>query len=126
MVLALGLIAGATLIPADEVPGSGPRIACILCGTRGIADLILNLLLFAPLGAAMKARGTGALRIVLFAALLAASIELAQVVIPGRNPGWRDVATNVIGASLGMMFLSAAPAFVAAGQRASWRLAYRL
>lgn len=61
-------------------------------------------------------------RILLFAVLLAATIELAQLVIPGRNPTWRDVGTNAVGALLGTLFLRSAPAVIASGARAEWRL----
>ncbi len=75
------------------------------------ADAIRNIVLFAPLGAALAATGLPMRRIVLATFLLSTSVELAQLYIPGRDASLYDVAANTVGATL---------ACVAWRRRARW------
>ncbi len=84
VVFSLVTIAGLTLYPDSSTTTSNWN--CIFCGTRATADLVLNILLFAPLGA-----GFGMLRIraknaLILAVMLSGAVEVAQLVIPGRAP----------------------------------------
>jgi hypothetical protein len=94
-------IAFATLTPhRAQAPLFNPL--CILCGESGSVDLVLNLLLFVPLGVGLALAGSKPIPGVLgmFAASL--TIELLQAfVIPGRDPTIRDVITNSTGGALG-------------------------
>ena len=74
---------------------------CVLCGERGTADLILNVILFAPFGAALVRLGMRPLLACGIALLFSGFLETAQSLIPGRFPTWRDVVLNASGAWLG-------------------------
>jgi VanZ family protein len=93
-------IVTATLTPM----GSGePRLdtLCLVCGERGLANIIGNVLLFAPLGAALALGRIPPVRIVLAAVLLSAGIEAMQHLVPGRNPNPADTLFNALGAAAG-------------------------
>jgi len=95
-------ILGATLTPMDA--GSDTDfIACILCGSHGHADALVNVILFAPLGFALALMGRTGIRWIGCAALLSATIEFAQLVIPGRDPSLGDVWFNTLGAATGQL-----------------------
>lgn len=89
-----------TLIPSDRGGAIGDP-TCILCGAYGVADLILNLVLFAPLGWAMVRAGASPLAALLVGLGLSTSIEVLQLLLPGRSPTIRDVAINGFGAWCG-------------------------
>jgi hypothetical protein len=106
----LAAIGLATLTPrpdqADLVARTPPW--CIVCGELGAVDVLLNIALFFPLGAALRLRGYGAGRIAAgrIAALtlvVSIAVELMQVAIPGRDPTLSDVLTNTIGGIIGGM-----------------------
>jgi VanZ like family len=106
LVCALLLIAFATLLP---IPGETQiQGFCLICGSRGTADLLLNILLFMPLGAALARRGTPRIRVFLFGLLLSGTIECAQFFIPGRDPSVSDVIANTCGAVLGALIARSA------------------
>jgi len=95
-------ILGATLTPMDA--GSETDfIACIVCGSRGNADALVNVILFAPLGLALARTGRTGIRWIGCAALLSATIEFAQLVIPGRDPSLGDLCFNTVGAATGQL-----------------------
>ena len=100
--VALGCIFLATLTP---FPGARQPdfVGCIVCGVRGAADAIVNLILFLPLGAALLMNGRVGLRAVGMAGILSAGIELAQILIPGRDPSLGDVCFNTLGAAVGQV-----------------------
>src|SRR2546427_10115908 len=89
-------ILAATLFPVAGAE-SERFIACVVCGERGIADALVNIILFLPFGAALAAGGVSLPRCGLPAALLSASVEFAQLWIPGPAPILRDVACNPLG-----------------------------
>ena len=92
----------ATLWP---FPGQEPEgfISCIACGEHATSDVLLNILLFAPLGAALALQPRSVTRCALTAALLSAAIELAQLYIPGRDSSLSDVLANTLGGTLGAL-----------------------
>jgi len=100
-----GLILLLTLVPGPEVTGSPedlPSILCLICGERGGADGILNVLLFLPLGIALMAATGNAIRMVVLAVTLSIVIEVLQGMIPGRYPALGDVVYNSVGAASGI------------------------
>jgi hypothetical protein len=99
---ALLFILGATLTPMDA-GNDTDFIACILCGSRGNADALVNVILFAPLGFALTLMGRTGIRWIGYAAVLSATIEFAQLVIPGRDPSLGDVFFNTVGAAIGQL-----------------------
>ncbi len=100
----LGILAF-TLTPAR---GSGIEASgfCLVCGERGLANIIGNVLLFIPLGAALMLAGVRPGRVVVMALLLSAGIELTQHWVPGRNPNPTDTFFNTLGAAAGVALAS--------------------
>jgi hypothetical protein len=104
--MAIGTLAGslAFIFATTLTPGTGPAldfVGCLVCGTRGWSDAIVNVILYAPLGASLAALGRRGARAVGVGFLLSACIELAQVFIPGRDPSLGDVTFNTIGTAAG-------------------------
>ena len=96
----LAVILFATLLPASGQPVASHL--CLVCGTLGGVDSILNVLLFIPLGVGVALCGVPARRAILMISLLSVSIETAQLlVIPGRDASIGDVLTNTLGGALG-------------------------
>ena len=99
----LVLVLVVTLAPVDPVvdPAAVPTgFRCLLCGDRGLADGILNLVFFLPFGFLLGGRGNT--RWVIAAAfLLSLGVEIAQTALVGRYPTAGDVVFNSLGAGLG-------------------------
>ena len=102
MLLTAAPIFAVTLVPTSS-PTDPHRLLCVWCGGRASADIILNVLLFIPLGAALTAWLKGNLRPTLTALAITIGIELAQIAIPGRDPNLDDVLANSLGAILGIV-----------------------
>ncbi|HEV8263711.1 MAG TPA: VanZ family protein [Gemmatimonadales bacterium] len=108
VVASLAAVLAVTLFPsASDEPERW--VTCVVCGERGTADVLLNVLLFLPLGAALTGVGLPLSRCVLGGALLSAGIEFAQLYIPGRDPSVGDVVFNTVGSGLGAGLVAAAP-----------------
>jgi hypothetical protein len=90
----------ATLTPSGDAPQ--PISLCLLCGDRGTADVLRNVILFAPLGAAIALCGWRGRWTVLAPAVLSLTVETAQIWIPGRDPSLGDVVFNTVGAVVGL------------------------
>ncbi len=88
-------------------PASGqiaPTGFCLLCGERGLADAMLNLVLFLPLGFAFR-EWTGAVsRAIGWCLLLSLSIEVLQLALPGRDSSPSDLLFNGLGGAIGARF----------------------
>lgn len=98
------LIGLATLRPAPAEVANVARTAWwqVGAGEIGLADLIQNLLLFLPLGAAARAAGWTARRTALVACLGSIAIELTQAIaLPGRDAALGDVLANTLGGAMG-------------------------
>jgi hypothetical protein len=96
----VGAILLATMIPAS---GQAPEShLCLVCGTSGGVDFILNVLLFIPLGVGLALSGIPWKRAALTACALSLTVETTQFFfIPGRDATLGDVVTNTIGGILG-------------------------
>jgi hypothetical protein len=99
--LALGLVLGATLFASET--RSTPGAICLVCGERGLADAILNVVLFVPLGLALALYRWRLGLAFLSAVLLSVVVEFAQFFIPGRDANLGDLFFNAIGAGLGLL-----------------------
>lgn len=95
-------IAYATLRP--EGGTSTADHLCIVCGDAGVADAILNVALFAPLGIGLALAGVSLRRALLSALCATVTIELAQYfLIPGRDAVAGDVVANTLGGLAGFL-----------------------
>jgi hypothetical protein len=124
VVIALALVAigMATLVPGRG-PGAEPSFGCIVCGERGLADAIVNVILFVPLGAGLALLGTRVRGAVLGGALASALVEFAQLtVIPGRDPSVGDLLFNTLGTVAGYGVLLLAPILARLDDRTAARL----
>jgi VanZ family protein len=93
-------IAIATLSP-DTAPAVGSHF-CLICGSVGTVDALLNIILFLPLGVGLALFGIRTKNAVIWMFALSALIETAQFfVISGRDATVGDVLTNTLGGTLG-------------------------
>lgn len=67
----------------------------------GWLELLANILMFVPLGLLLTLVFAHPWRGVVLALLLSAGAELAQFILPSRQPSLRDVFANVAGAAIG-------------------------
>jgi len=124
VVIALALVAigMATLVPGRG-PGAEPSFGCIVCGERGLADAIVNVILFVPLGVGFALLGTRLRGAVLGGALASALVEFAQLtVIPGRDPSVGDLLFNTLGTVAGYGVLLLVPILARLDDRTAARL----
>mgnify|MGYP002623543166 CR=1 FL=1 len=100
-----GAVAVLTLQPGDLDPGrlSGLDAGCLVCGSRGAADAVLNVGFFTPLGLALGGSARAVPGAFLVGAAISFVIELAQTAVPGRHGGIADVLWNGTGAALGAL-----------------------
>lgn len=100
--VAAALVLVATLYPLEPTAGGGD-IGCLICGERGLADAIINVILFMPLGAAAALTGRSTLAALALGAALSGSVEFAQMtLIPGRDASIGDLVFNTAGAAAGV------------------------
>jgi hypothetical protein len=76
---------------------------CLLCGDRGTADALLNVVLFVPLGIVLGGRPASIGRAALAGVLCSTVVELTQAFVPGRHPSPADVLWNATGAAVGAL-----------------------
>jgi hypothetical protein len=102
-VLTIGSVAA--ILFATMLPDSGQPVdshLCLVCGTIGGVDSVLNVLLFFPLGVGLALSGIPWNRSVLTACLISLTVETTQLFfIPGRDATLGDVLTNTVGGLLG-------------------------
>jgi hypothetical protein len=89
-----------TLTPSGDRPPL-PVSLVVGQGRRWLADGILNLWLFVPVGLALAWRIRSPVRAIVFGFLFSTAIEVAQIWIPGRDPSLGDVIFNTAGTVLG-------------------------
>jgi len=95
--LAIGF---ATMLPErGQHPG---QHFCLVCGSFGGVDALLNIILFVPLGIGLALSGFAGKRALLAAFGVSVLIETAQLFfIPGRDATIGDVLTNTVGGGCG-------------------------
>jgi len=75
------------------------------CGERPAVDLLLNILLFVPVGAGLGLYGVRFRRALFLALLCTCLVEALQLfAVPGRHPSFRDVLANFSGGLAGYLF----------------------
>lgn len=99
---ALLVIGVATLWPTQESEFALEHF-CLLCGTLGLQDFLDNVLLFLPLGVALRLVGLGRSRAVVVTAIVTATVEFLQYkVVAGRDASIGDLVSNTLGGALGV------------------------
>ncbi|MGH7584793.1 MAG: VanZ family protein [Gemmatimonadales bacterium] len=89
-------------LPGREALVRATPLWCLVCGELGGVDVLLNVLLFAPLGIGLGLLGVRPGRAFLLAAALSLSVELLQLkVVAGRDASLSDLLTNSAGVLLG-------------------------
>lgn len=122
MAAAVACILAATLTPAGtefEPEFTG----CLVCGAHGVSDVLVNLILFAPLGVALALNGRTGARAVLLGGMLSCCVELAQIALPGRDPSLGDVTFNTLGTAAGQVAFWLASRWQLPDSRTAARLA---
>ncbi len=101
--LSLGVIAAGTLTYAG-VERPAPLSWCFLCAEIYATDVLLNIVLFIPLGIGLRLTGASRRRVLAIAALITLAVELAQwFYVSGRIASVADLVANVLGAAAGML-----------------------
>jgi Concanavalin A-like lectin/glucanases superfamily/VanZ like family len=100
LTLAILAILAATLKPM-QIDEYATSVFCLLC-PWDTDDVLANILLFAPLGMALLLRGVGGGRGLMLSTGLSLTVEVAQLWIPGRDSAFTDVASNTLGAAVGI------------------------
>ncbi|HET8624181.1 MAG TPA: VanZ family protein [Gemmatimonadales bacterium] len=130
--LALAGIAVVTLSPRPEQAETVALTPfwCLLCGDLGAVDVLLNVALFVPLGFGLRRAGRPVRQVGLLALGTSLTVELLQILVPGRDPSLSDLITNTAGGVMGgllaewvPLFLAPAPplaGFLAAGWAVVW------
>src|ERR1700686_5544677 len=86
VVLSLGAIAWLTLRPAHASSSPIDSHLCLVCGPYGGVDILLNTLLFVPLGVGLSLRGLSPRKAAKPCFAASASIETAQrFIVTGRS-----------------------------------------
>ena len=89
-------------------------------GDSALAELLANIILFIPLGAAfVVAFPRRPFAAVFIGAALSFAVEFAQRYIPGRDPSVGDIVCNTIGTALGVLLVVAASVWLWAPPRRS-------
>lgn len=112
----IAVILVATLTPTGDTK-TNVGGACLGCGTFGLSDLILNVILFAPVGLILGRMGFSITLALGVGVALSGGIETLQLFIPGRSATLRDVLTNTMGCGLGAAVSAALPVLLQPGRR---------
>ena len=102
LAVVLGGILAVTLFPASGEATQSLRW-CEACGERGVAHVLVNIILFVPFGALLALAGVPRRWNWLSGGLLSSLIECGQVFIPGRIASIDDVLSNTTGTILGSL-----------------------
>lgn len=122
VVLSLAAIAWLTLGPAHASSSSIDSHLCLVCGPQAGVDILLNMLLFVPLGVGLRLSGLSPWKAVLICFALSLSIETAQAfIVRGRASTLSDILTNTSGGAIGFWSARTAPMWLAPSRKkAAW------
>ena len=106
-----------------ESGGETSNIACLICGDRGLADAIVNVILFIPLGVAVALTGRSTLAALALGGALSFGVEVAQItLIPGRDASVGDLVLNTVGAAVGVAIVKTSWWWLSSNRRRASRL----
>ena len=124
VVLGLAAIAWLTLRPAHASSSPIDSHLCVICGPLAGVDILLNTLLFVPLGVGLNLSGLSLWKAVLICFALSLSIETAQAfIVRGRDATLSDILTNTSGGSIGFWSARTAPTWLAPSRKRAASLA---
>jgi hypothetical protein len=119
---ALAAIMFATLMPSPQTLTSVRW--CVVCGSLGGVDVVLNVLLFVPLGCGLAMAGIRPVRALAAMALLTLTIESLQfTLIEGRDASIGDLLTNSVGGAIGFGIGASIAVWLTPSVREATRLA---
>ncbi|MBU0550997.1 VanZ family protein [Myxococcota bacterium] len=87
-----------TLTPKGAPTGAINRVTI---AHFGLADVLVNIALFIPFGAALRFSGRRAIGVLGWAFTLSLCVEALQLFLPGRYPSLSDLIMNTLGGGLG-------------------------
>lgn len=123
--LAICLIAGFTLRPSPEDAEAAARspFTCLFpCGDQSVRDAVLNIILFIPLGLALRLWLPAGLAW-LITLLYTCAIEFTQYHwLLGRDASLRDILTNALGGAIGVALVSHWRSLLLPRPSRSWQL----
>jgi hypothetical protein len=77
---------------------------CVICGSYGSSNLLLNALLFIPLGIALRVSGRTLAFTLVFSIAATTLVEMVQLfAIPGRSAALGDILANATGGVIGWL-----------------------
>ena len=120
----LGILA-ATLYPSPTTTEASSRtsLLCVVCGSDGGVDVLLNIVLFLPFAVGLRLSGVPAWKVILGSALLSLSVETLQYAgVPGRDASLSDLLTNTLGGIVGAMAGPLIPVALFPTPRVGYRL----
>lgn len=97
------VVIGFTAIPLSLQPFNAADLAGLL-NIGAASDIISNIVGYVPIGLVLAWRGGWTA--ILFALALSGAAEASQFFSPFRSPSFVDVATNVLGAGLGVLIMT--------------------
>lgn len=101
-IASVAAIAILTLTPSYNAHPTGASL-CLVCGSYGGTDILLNMLLFLPFGIGLRLAGVRVGHAILLAAATSLAIELLQIrVVVGRDASLGDLVSNSVGACVGI------------------------
>ena len=115
-----------TLTPQPQNVEQAARtpLWCLRCGDLSGMDILLNVILFMPLGFGLRLAGWPRRRVLLAAFTTTFLVELTQYFfIPGRDATLSDILTNTTGGLAGLVLAERFPLLLWPGPRAARRLA---
>jgi hypothetical protein len=130
----LTLTPGGQLLAVSDGRSVWQRVSCVTCPATWLADIVSNIVLFVPFGAALLAARVSLVRAILIGAAASLAIELLQLtgVPSGRAPALADLVSNTLGTAVGAVCVRQLAALLRPEQgtaqrlRAVWTLACAL
>lgn len=99
--------------PSQAAQAAGTTWTCVVCGEAGTTDVLLNLLLFVPLGLSLRLLGWRLRPTVAVVAALTIMVEVTQAtLLQGRDASLSDLIANTLGGTFGWWLLAQLPSLL--------------